>query len=145
MLQELLPASRIKHIQSAKNWGEAIWIASRPLLFEGSIQKSYVERMVQSVKDHGPYIVLADFFALPHAAPGEDVREVAMSLLVLDEAVDLEGNPVKIFLVLAAVDNHSHLEALSEISELLMEEENFQTFLSGDARQIRSLIEKGER
>lgn len=143
MLMELLPLDHIRHEERAGGWEEAIRIASVPLLEEGVIEESYVDRMIASVKTHGPYIILADYFALPHAAPGEGVNKLGMALLVLDEAVDLIGNPVKLFLVLAAVDNTSHLEALAEVSELLMEKEHFDVFLTGDVHRIREIIEKG--
>lgn len=145
MLQELLPLEHIQHERRSEGWEDAIRMASRPLLERGVIEESYVSRMIDSVKVHGPYIILADYFALPHAAPGEGVNQLGMSLLVLDEEVDLVGNPVKLFLVLAAVDNTSHLAALSEVSELLMEKENFDIFLTGDAGKIRDIIEKGEK
>src|SRR5699024_5870220 len=90
--------------------------------------------------DNGPYIVLKDYFALPHARAGDGVNEMGMSLLTLDTPVDLKGNPVKIFLVLAAVDSSSHLDALSEISELLMNEDNYQMFLNGSLDEIYQLI-----
>lgn len=143
MLEELLPLDHIRHEKNAGSWEEAIRMASIPLLEKGVIEESYVGRMIDSVKTHGPYIILADYFALPHAAPGEGVRELGMSLLVLDEAVDLIGNPVKLFLVLAAIDSTSHLAALAEVSELLMEKGNFDLFLTGDAQKIREVIEKG--
>lgn len=143
IIGELLPKSRMQHIEYASDWEEAVRIASRPLLEEGVIEENYVDAMIESVHQNGPYIVLKDFFALPHAQAGNGVNEMGMALLTLDEPVDLKGNPVKIFMVLAAVDSNSHLEALAELSNLLMDDEIYEVFISGDLEQINEII-KGE-
>lgn len=144
MLTKYLPRENMQSVETIDNWKEAIEIAAQPLLDKGVIEEGYVSNMIQSVKDNGPYIVLNDYFALPHAKAGEGVNEVGLSLLTVKEPVDLEGKPVKIFLVLAAVDSSAHLEVLSEISELLMEEEAYSVFLSGDLNKIENILE-GEK
>src|SRR5699024_1763543 len=140
MLSDLLPRDHLQHKTKATDWVDAITIASQPLLKKGVIEEEYIQKMVDSVNDNGPYIVLKDYFALLHARAGDGVNEMGMSLLTLDTSVDLKGNPVKIFLVLAAVDSSSHLDALSEISELLMNEDNYQMFLNGSLDEIYQLI-----
>ncbi|MGL5563534.1 MAG: PTS sugar transporter subunit IIA [Tannerellaceae bacterium] len=64
--------------------------------------------MINSILTHGPYIVLKDRFALPHASGGSGVNRLSMSLLVVEEEVDLLGKPVNVFMVSAPVDNSSH-------------------------------------
>ncbi|MCC5890227.1 MAG: PTS sugar transporter subunit IIA [Alkalibacterium sp.] len=144
MLTEYLSEETMHHVDSVESWQEGIRLASRPLLEKGVIEESYVEAMITSVNENGPYIVLKDYFALPHAKAGEGVNEVGMALLTLNEPVDLAGNPVKVFLVLAAVDSSAHLEALSEISELLIDDESYETILSGDLNDINKLITEGD-
>jgi PTS system ascorbate-specific IIA component len=143
MLKQYLSEETMQHKTSVDNWEEAITVAARPLLNKGVIDDSYVEAMIDSVEKNGPYIVLKDYFALPHAQAGTGVNEVGMSLLTLEESVDLKGNEVKVFLVLAAVDASAHLDALSEVSELLMDDEKYEIVLQGDLEKIRQLIEEG--
>lgn len=140
MLKELLPRKNMQHLSEARSWEDAITIASQPLLKQEVVEEKYISNMIASVNENGPYIVLADYFALPHAKAGEGVNEVGMSLLTLDNPIDLKGNPVKIFLVLAAVNSTSHLNALSEISELLMDEESYKIFINGNLDEIYNLI-----
>ena len=40
------------------SWEEAIRVSSKGLVEQGFIEPSYVDAMVQSVKDYGPYIVI---------------------------------------------------------------------------------------
>lgn len=144
MLKEVLTRSRIQSLEKVSSWQEAIEIAAKPLVDQKAIDSSYVKRMIESIYEHGPYIVLADGFALPHASPGEDVHEVSMSLLVLEQPVDLEGKPVTIFNVLATIDQQAHLMALSALSELLMDDTNMAIFKKGNAEEILKLIQEEE-
>lgn len=144
MLNKYLSKETMQHAKSVESWEKAIAYAAEPLLEKGVIEESYIKSMIDSVEENGPYIVLKDYFALPHAKAGIGVNEVGMSLLTLEDPVDLKGNPVKLFLVLAAVDSSAHLEALSEISEILMDDESYAIFLSGDLNNITKLITKGD-
>ncbi len=140
MLKELLPKSHMQQREKVDSWEDAIKIASIPLLKEGIIEESYIENMIESVNKNGPYIVLMDYFALPHAKAGEGVNRLGMSLLTLNHPVDLKGNPVKVFVVLAAVDATSHIEALADISKLLMDPKNYEIFMSGDLDKINDIL-----
>ncbi|WP_131019320.1 BglG family transcription antiterminator, partial [Clostridioides difficile] len=71
MLKELINAERVNIIKNVRDWKEAIKIASKPLLEDNSIEELYIENMIKSVEKYGPYIVLADRFALPHASSKE--------------------------------------------------------------------------
>lgn len=134
----------MQHKQSVENWEEAIHLASQPLLNEDYIEEEYVDAMIKSVHDNGPYIVLKDYFALPHAQAGNGVHKKGMSLLTLEEAVDLKGNPVKNFLVLAAEDSNSHLEALADLSSLLMDDDIYKVFIDGNINEINKILENME-
>ncbi len=139
-LRQLLPEKHIKVVDSIDNWKDAVNLASKPLQEEDLITPIYVENMIKSVKNNGPYMVLADYFALMHAQAGKGVKKQSMSLLVTKEAIDLEGKPVKIFLILAAEDNQSHLKSLQEIMEVFMDEQKYQIVLSGDRTKIINLF-----
>ena len=142
MLKELINAERVNIIKNVRDWKEAIKIASKRLLEDNSIEELYIENMIKSVEKYGPYIVLADRFALPHASSKEGVNKLAMSLLIVEDEVDLLGKPVNIFMVLAAVDNTTHIRALASLSEMMYEEENVKLIINGDKSSILELINK---
>ncbi|MDC0802644.1 PTS sugar transporter subunit IIA [Clostridium paraputrificum] len=142
MLKELLTADRIRKIKKVNDWREAIRLAAKPLLEDGSIEKLYIDDMIKSLNEHGPYIVLADRFALPHASSKKGVNKLSMSLLVVEEEVDLLGKPVNIFMVLAAIDNNSHIRALASLSEMLYDSSNIDAIINGDEKSILELINK---
>jgi len=135
-----------RHMQiakNAKNHEEAIALAAKPLLEDGYITKDYIDEMIQAIEEHGPYIVLADEFALPHARPGESVKKTGLSLLVLKEPVDLKGNPVRLFVVLAAKDSSSHNEVLKALAEFLMEKKNIQDVIACEnTEEIKKILDE---
>ncbi len=139
MLKETLLPNRIRFLDKCENWEVAIKEASLPLLDQGAIEEEYVEAMIDSVKTHGPYIVLDDYFALAHARPNQGVNELSLSLLKLDQPVDLLGSEVKIIVVLAATDNKKHLKALASLTELFMVKENINKIMN--AKKIETVIE----
>lgn len=142
MLKELVTADRIRKVKRVDNWKEAIKLAAKPLLEDGSIEALYIDNMIESLNEHGPYIVLADRFALPHASSKKGVNKLSMSLLVVEDEVDLLGKPVNIFMVLAATDNNSHIRALASLSEMLYDASNIDILITGNEDSILELINK---
>jgi PTS system ascorbate-specific IIA component len=57
----------IRFEKGFSNWEEAIKVSSKGLLELGFIEESYVDSMIDSVKEFGPYIVIAPNIAMPHA------------------------------------------------------------------------------
>ncbi len=110
----------------ATNWEEAIKKSSKPLLEGGFIKESYVDAMINSVKEHGPYIVIAPNIGLPHARPETGSKKVGFSILRLDEPVafsDQEEHKVRLLISLSCVDSTTHLQILQAIVAILSDEE----------------------
>lgn len=139
----ILPRDQIQVAEALENWQAAVKLAGEPLLRQKFITEEYIQSMIDSVKEHGPYMVIADYFALMHAKPGVGVNRQSMSLLVVNEPVNMLEKPVKIFLVLAAKDNRSHLESLQNIMAIFMDEEKFQVVLEGNIEAIAQLFNQG--
>lgn len=135
MIKDIL-RNNIQKIDDLDNWKEAIYISCKPLIREGSIKEGYAKDIINNVEKNGPYIVLDDGFALPHAQRGENVTKTAMSYLYVKNGVDLMGNIVYSFLTLAVTDNDEHINALEELSVILDQEENMKKLLSGNIEEI---------
>ncbi len=76
-INKLLPKNQIQVIETAENWIKAVEIANNPLLKNKMITHTYLENMIRSVEENGPYMVLAHYFALMHAKPGLGVNKRA--------------------------------------------------------------------
>lgn len=108
----------------AGTWQDAIRLAAAPLVERGSIEESYVDRMISSVDELGPYIVLMPGFALAHAAPGEDVRVSDLSVALFDDEIFFgsDNDPVRVVMCLACVDRESHIARLQAVAEKLLDD-----------------------
>ncbi len=128
MLEKYLTADHIQLRLKAADWKEAIKLAADPLLASGDIEAEYISAMQDAVLDFGPYMVLAEGFALAHAKPSDLVHTVCISLITLDPPVSF-GNknfdPVDILIAFGTPDAESHIEMLRELAGLLNKPETF--------------------
>lgn len=121
-INDLLAERSIDLAGHATDWEDAIRRAGELLQASGNVDAAYTDAMVESVKQNGPYIVVAPGFAFAHARPSEAVHQPAMSWLRLDEPVEFghpKNDPVSLVVALAATDASSHQQAMAEIAGLL--------------------------
>lgn len=123
-LHELLPPQRIKVMERVDTWEHAVRIAAKPLLYEKYIENHYIEKMIDNIKNSGPYVVISEHFALPHAGPFDGVNKTGFSMLGLREPVNILGKEVRILVILASKDNEQHLKALSQLTRLFSNKKN---------------------
>lgn len=131
MIKELLTKEMIQLQVFASSWEEVIRVSAKPLMDASKIEETYIEKMIEVVKEIGPYIVITKNVALPHAPVGFGSKEIGLSLTVLKEGVcfnHVENDPVKYIFCLSAIDSSSHLELLSELVGYL-EDNSFLEFL----------------
>lgn len=147
-LTDLLKEELIQQVDSVSNWQEAVGLAAQPLLAHGYIEESYIQAMIASINETGPYIVLAPKVAVPHASPDAGVHQLGISLLQVKEPVDFsedddDDKKVQLIFVLAAVDSTAHLRALQELALILDDEAAIDTLIAAsDPREILAIIDK---
>lgn len=124
-LSDVLYPSLIQVLPHVNRWEEAIEIAASPLIEKGAIHETYISKMIENVKEYGPYIVIAPFVALAHALPSDGVLSLGVSILKLHNDVFFEEKPVSLIMVLAPIDNQSHLGIMKDINILF----NNQSFI----------------
>jgi len=121
-LKKVLKPKHIMCVEESDDWIQAIEKAAEPLIQDGSITPKYVESMIKTTIQHGPYMKVYPYIAMPHAFSQNDVKRISMSLLHLKKPVDLLDDPaypIRIFIVVAAIDDKLHIRALSELAEIL--------------------------
>ncbi len=127
MIENILSDEDILLNLKVNNWEEAITEVASPLLDRNIIEDRYVDAMVNSVKEHGPYIVIGDHLALAHARPEDGVNELGLSVATLEPPINFgntETDPVKIIFCLAAIDSYSHLNIIKSLINLLNDNSN---------------------
>ena len=145
-LVDLLTEENIVFRKKVSSFEEGIRIAAQPLLERGDISENYIDTMIENVHKRGPYIHMGDGIALPHARPEDGVQKIGFSMLALNEPIALDEAweyMVDHFIVLAAADNSLHLNALSELSQLIRNKALLKDFLkSREPKQLTNILKK---
>ena len=119
-LKKLLKKENVKFIDEAENWKEAIFQSGDLLVSNKKVTSEYVQEMIELVEKHGPYIVLEEGIAMPHAGISENVLETGISLLVVNEKVSLpEGRNANIFLSFAAKNKNDNIDIMNDLFKLI--------------------------
>lgn len=124
MLTSLLTNERIT-IGTAVGWVDAVRVAAQPLVEDGSVELSYIEKIIENIAaPSGTYMDLGFGFTLAHARPEAGVNRTAVSLMVLEEPVllaDSPDHPVRVVVVLAAHAANDHQSTMAAIAKLLID------------------------
>ncbi len=146
MLNTWLSDSTIALRKSVDSWQQALDICGRPLLDAGLITKDYLTAIKKQHEELGPYYVLAPGLAMPHARPEEGAKGLGLSLLKLEKGVGFnakEFDPVDIIILLAAPDNHSHIEMISVLAELFSSENDLRALHQANTlEEIKEIISR---
>lgn len=133
MLLETITTKDVQIGLHASDWEDAIRQAAAPLTASGAIQPSYIEGMIDSVHQNGPYFVLAKGLALAHARPECGAVRLALNFTTFDPPVSFgagANDPVRLIITLAATDPNSHIDLLGELAEVLMDDSRMQQLFS---------------
>jgi PTS system mannitol-specific IIA component/PTS system ascorbate-specific IIA component len=126
----------IQVVDSISTWQGSIKLASQKLLEKGYITDAYVDAMIENVNENGSYIVIMPKVALPHARPKDMVNNTTLSILKVNEGVMYpENKKIWLVIVLAAIDSEAHLEIISELSEMLVDESQIEKLLNATSVQ----------
>lgn len=149
VLSDLLDESLVQLNVKVKDWEDAVRKATAPMLAEGKITQGYVDDIVEGVHDLGPYIVITEHVALPHARPESGALESAIGITTLKTPVEFgseSNDPVKYLFPLSAKDNDSHLSALQSLVELLSDPDFFEKLdACTTAKAVVDLVHDKER
>lgn len=146
MLNDLLNRDVIDLNISAKDWKDAINKGANLLTKKGYVTEKYIEAIFNNFKEVGPYMVVAPGIVLAHARPEDGVNKLCMSLITLDNPVKFgheTNDPVKMIVTFAAVDNESHLKALSQLMELFMNTDDLKAVMKATNKEdVLSIVNK---
>jgi PTS system ascorbate-specific IIA component len=111
---------RIKVVEVVSDWKEAVILAGKLLQRDNCIEESYIEGMIKTCQELGPYIAIAPGLAIPHARPEEGAQKTCFSILVVRKGVNFgsHNDPVYIVVAFSSPDKKSHLKFLQVLAEL---------------------------
>lgn len=135
MLKEFLRGN-IQLVDQVADWKDAIRCAAMPLMDKRIIKAEYIDSMIENVVENGSYIVIAPRIAIPHSRPENGVLETGMALLKLENTVTFpDEKEVNLLIVLAAHDTETHLQLISELANLIMEDEQIEKLFASKTKE----------
>lgn len=146
-LSNWLNKNKIQYVESVADWKEAIQIAARPLLDEGAISADYVDTIIKQKEEIGPYFVIAPRIAMPHTRPEHGAKALGLSIVKLGQAVEFnseENDPVDAIFMFSAPDSNSHIEMISQLAEVLCDDEVMQRIFNSQSSEALQGILLGE-
>ena len=148
MLSEVTNELLIRLNIEAVNWKDAIRKSANPLVKNGYATENYVNGMIKTTEEAGPYIVISKGVALPHARPELGAKKIGITVTTLKTPINFgnkSNDPVQFIFALCAVDNKSHLKAMSELVNFISDQ-NFLKSLVKETRpaNVYTLIKKFE-
>lgn len=128
----------VQLVSSVENWEEAIIKSASPLLKGRYVEQSYVDAMIDSVKEYGPYIVIAPSVAMPHARPEKGANKVGYSIMKLEEPVyfsEDDAHKAQLLITLSCADSNTHIEMIEYIVTILSDEEKYNNILKANTSE----------
>jgi mannitol/fructose-specific phosphotransferase system IIA component (Ntr-type) len=145
-LNDLITPDVISLNVQCRYWEEAIRKGMKVLREKNYVENSYEEAVIKSIKEMGPYMVVAPGIVLSHAKPENGVNKLSMSLMTIKNPVKFGSklnDPVKLVITLAPKDREAHLRALSQLMELFMNSEDLKSiFKAKTTEEIINIINK---
>lgn len=144
MLKEIIEKKRYSFHKGFEKWEDAVEAACKPLIEEGVIEEEYVNSIVSSIKNFGPYIVIAPNICIPHAQEGKGVNETAICFMRTEEPVHFSDDPehdARLFFVLASTDNERHMQNLVNMVGLIEDEKVVEKMInSTSVEDLKALV-----
>jgi len=124
-MQLPLPDEAIRLNVQAKDWRAAVGQAGEALVDAGVVTAPYIDEMIATVEQLGPYIVIAPGIAIAHSRPSPSVNRAGLSWVTLATPVEFgnaNNDPVTLVIGLAALDHDGHIDLMAALAETLSDE-----------------------
>ena len=110
----------------------------------GSVENTYLERIISQLQYYGPYMFLTENVILAHAKPEDGVNSLDIALAVFKEPVVFsEHRKANLVIVLAAEDQEKHLKILQDILQIISDEETVnQLIQSSSCEKVLAIIKE---
>lgn len=127
MIKNMLKKENIRILEEPLPWKGAIQYAVQPLIDTGYVEARYVEEIIHNTLEMGPYYVIAKDLAFLHARSDQGVIAKQLAVTVAKNTIHFsDTKSAKLLIVLAAEDSESHMDTLSKLAKIFMDQTKIQ-------------------
>ncbi|MDD3253188.1 MAG: PTS sugar transporter subunit IIA [Lachnospiraceae bacterium] len=126
MLNEVLTEAMVRTDVACDTWRDCVRICGGLLADAGKVEPSFIDSMIRTVEELGPYMILMPKVAFFHGRPSETVHEACLSLITLKESIyftEFDHQEIRCAFGFGAVDADSHVDMLTHVAKLLQDAE----------------------
>ncbi|MGE9899573.1 PTS sugar transporter subunit IIA [Mitsuokella multacida] len=138
-MMELFSEQYVQYIdQEHVSWQNMIQMAGQPLLDDGLIAQEYVDEIITTCTEKGPYMNIGPNIVLAHARPLPSTKKAVMALLLSKQPAALLDDPAhtaRLWIFLATPDDRSHIELIQKLATLLMDANRVQRVLAANSQE----------
>ena len=147
LLKDIVEANHYMFTDSFESWEDSIYGAAKPLLADGTLDKEYLDKIIENVNTYGPYFIICPNVAMPHSTlGGVGVHKTAIGFCKVEKPVvfdpEDETKNARLFFTLAAVDNEKHLQNMVALSEMLIKDGIIEDLLAAETKEDLLAIDK---
>jgi len=127
----------VQFVDSFDTWEQAIIGSAKPLVQGNYISENYVTSMIESIKEHGPYICIVPNIAIPHARPETGSKKIGFSVTILKRAVSFSKSAdhnARLLITLSCVNSDTHLLVLQALVGILGNKEKKEKILNAKTK-----------
>ncbi|WP_217562403.1 PTS sugar transporter subunit IIA [Paenibacillus sp. GbtcB18] len=140
----ILAADKVKLNVKVTDKYEAIRIVGQMLVDAGHVPAEYIGKMIEREDDLSTY--LGEGLALPHGTSDSKhmVQSTGMSIAIVPDGIDFgAGEPAYLVIGIAA-SGHEHMEILTNVAELVSDENTMKQILDADTpEKLIEIFEQG--
>lgn len=145
ILNSLIENNSIQVKINVKDWEEAIYVSSLPLINSGAITIDYCASIIEFTKKYGAYYIIAPLLAMPHASGKEgEILKNSFAIATLKNPIKFydDDRDVQLIIILAAKDANVHVSvAIPQIVKIFENEENIKKIIEcNDKKEIINII-----
>ena len=150
MLSEFILENKTFALQEkAQTWQQAVKKSVDLLIACGCAEACYYDAILNSVKEYGPYFVIAPGIAMPHARPEQGALKIGFSLVTLAQPLNF-GNATNDPVDLILCNTAPHKKALKakvivEVMDLFDNENALKQLRSAQSeRELKDVLNGGK-
>lgn len=123
-------------------WERALYTTARPLIQRKSIDKSYVQGVIDRLKEAGPYMFVSKDLILAHSRPENGVKHLDLSIGIAKDGIAFErGKTARIIFCLAVEDQQKHMGILRDIRKAMARPKQIDEFIeAGRPEKVCKLL-----
>lgn len=127
MIDKIIEQGLTSYHDSFDSWQDAVTASYQGMLDKNIINKEYIDEVINSIVEFGPYVVIAPQVAMPHSTCGsKNVTGTAFSFMRVKQPVvfdrEDDSKNARLFFSFAAEAEDAHLKSMVQLVELLINE-----------------------